>query len=432
MKIKTVQKSYSQVMALPRPKHLKPGRPWFILRALIRLLALPDMLSTSFKYNFPDRDKLPRAPYLILMNHSSFIDLKIVSKIFFPMPYNIVCTTDGLVGKSWLMRRIGCIPTQKYVTDLTLIRDMKYALQTKKTSVLMYPEAGYSFDGCATSIPENLGALLKMLNVPVLMVTTHGAFARDPLYNGLRLRKVKVTADVRCLFTAEQVAELPTEELDSGLKNAFTFDNFAWQYENKIEINEPFRAIGLERILYKCCECHTEGQMVGEGEELICKACGRRYRLDPLGKLCALNGDTRFDHIPDWYAWERECVRNELLSGSYSLDTEVDIGMLVDHKALYMVGSGRLTHGDDGFVLDGCDGELHYEQKPLSSHSLNSDYFWYEIGDMISIGNRDALFYCFPHTEGVVTKTRLAAEELYKLKLAESRSNRAIRVSRAR
>ena len=277
MKIKTKKKTYTEVMALPRPEHKKPGRPWFVLRLLIRILAIFDMLATRFTYTFHDREKLPKGPYLILMNHSSFIDLKIVSKIFFPMPYNIVCTTDGLVGKSWLMRRIGCIPTQKYVMDMTLIRDMKYALGTKKTSVLMYPEAGYSFDGCATTIPDGLGGLLKMLKVPVIMVTTQGAFSRDPLYNGLRLRKVKVSADVRCLFTAEQVAELSAEELSVGLKQAFTFDAFAWQQENGIEIKEPFRAIGLERILYKCSECGTEGQMIGECTRL--RRSGRNSRL---------------------------------------------------------------------------------------------------------------------------------------------------------
>jgi hypothetical protein len=36
---------------------------------------------------------------------------------------------------------------------------------------------------------------------------------------------------------------------------------------------------------------------------------------------------------------------------------------------------------------------------------------------MICIGNHDALYYCFPKGAGdVVAKTRLAAEELYKLK----------------
>jgi len=161
--------------------------------------------------------------------------------------------------------------------------------------------------------------------------------------------------------------------------------------------------------------------MRGDGDTLVCHACGKRHRLTTLGRLEAIDGKTRFPHIPDWYAWERQCVREEIERGEYALDTEVSISMLVDHKALYTVGEGRLTHGADGFVLDGCNREIHYEQKPLASHSLNSDYFWYEIGDMISIGNRDALYYCFPKTEGIVTKTRLAAEELYKIKSAEAR-----------
>ena len=113
-------------------------------------------------------DKLdPKEPVLILMNHSSFIDLKIASRIVYPKPYGIVCTFDTLVGKSWLMRLLGCIPTQKFVSDLTLIKDMEYMLKERKTSVLMFPEAGYSFDGRTTTLPRKMGILLKKLDVPV-------------------------------------------------------------------------------------------------------------------------------------------------------------------------------------------------------------------------------------------------------------------------
>ena len=421
MKIKAQKKTYDQVMALPRPKHKKPMRPWFLLQTLIRVLSIPDMIATRFTFNKSIKKELPKEPCLILMNHSSFIDLKIAFRIFYPRRFCVVCTADTLVGKEWLMRRVGCIPTQKYVTDLTLIRDVKQALHEKKVSVLMYPEAGYSFDGCATALPEKLGGLLKLLKVPVVMVTTHGAFARDPLYNGLRLRRVKVSADVRVLFTPEEIEQKSVPELDEILKNAFTFDNFAWQYENKVEIDEPFRATGLERILYKCADCGAEGKMEGKGTELVCHACGKRHTLSVYGRLEAADGKTRFPHIPDWYAWERKCVREELERGTYRLDTPVEIGMMIDYKALYMVGEGQLTHNEDGFTLAGCDGKLHYEQKPLSSYGLNSDYFWYEIGDVIGIGNREALYYCFPKTDTSVTKARLAAEELYKIHTAKKR-----------
>lgn len=424
MKIKTVKKSYDEVMALPKPKHKKPLRPWFVLRSVIRVLAMADMWQTKFTYTFPDKDKLPEGPYLILMNHSSFIDLKIVSKIFYPKPYCIVCTSDGLVGKRWLMRRIGCIPTQKFVTDMSLIRDMKYALEKKKLSVLMYPEASYTFDGRATPLPEKLGGLLKLLKVPVVMITTSGAFTRDPLYNGLRTRKVKVSADVKYLLSPEEIAEKSVPELDAVLKEAFTFDGFKWQKDNEVEIKESFRAEGLERILYKCCECGTEGRMLGKGEELVCLECGKKYHMTKFGQLEAIDGETRFPHIPDWYAWERECVKEEIEKGEYLFDTDVTIGMMVDYKAIYMVGEGHLTHTEKGFTLTGCDGKLNYEQKPLSSYGLYSDYYWYEIGDMICIGNKDALYYCFPKKDGVVAKTRIAAEEIYKIKSAEARRPR--------
>ena len=134
----------------------------------------------------------------------------------------------------------------------------------------------------------------------------------------------------------------------------------------------------------------------------------------------AKDGNTEFDHVPDWYSWERLSVKAEILAGVYSLDVPVKIFMSVDTKCLYDVGSGRLRHSKDGFLLEGCDGKLTYTQKPLFSHTINSDFNFYEIGDVICIGNNDHLFYCFPETDGdVVAKTRLAAEELYKIARAE-------------
>ena len=418
MKIKTKALPYEKVMELPRPKHRKPLRPMWILQLVIRVLAIFDLLPTKFTYTWEDKHKIGRKePCLILMNHSSFIDLKIASRIFFPKRYGIVCTHDALVGKAWLMRLIGCIPTQKFVSDMSLVQDMSYMLKEKKTSVLMYPEAGYTFDGKTTLLPRKMGVLLKKLGVSVVMVTTSGAYLRDPLYNGLQLRKTKVSAKVEVLATAEELKALTVCELDEKLEKAFSFDNFREQQEKGVVINEPFRADGLNRILYRCPHCNTEGSTKGKGVSLTCFNCGAKYTLTESGYLEAVEGEGVFNHVPDWYEWERQQVKKELEEGTYRLDIPVKIGVLIDYKALYMVGEGRLVHSDEGFTLTGCDGKLHYTQGPLSSHSLNSDYFWYEIGDVIGIGDRDALYYCFPlNGEDVVAKARLAAEELYKLK----------------
>ena len=420
MKITTKKSSYAKVVAMKRPARRKPMRPLFLLQGLVRLLAIFDMIATKFTYDTHGMEKIgKKEPCLILMNHSSFIDLKIASRIFFPKPYGIVCTSDGFVGffMKILMPLLGCIPTQKFVSDVQLIRDMEYMLKKKKVSVLMYPEASYSFDGTATALPRKMGVLLKKLGVPVVTVITQGAFARDPLYNGLQNRKVKVRADVTCLFTAEELKTMTVAQLDAKLDEAFGFDNFRWQQENNVAICESFRADGLNRILYRCPHCQSEGKTEGKGIHMTCHNCGKVYELTEFGKLQAQDGETAFDHIPDWYAWQRQKVREELEEGTYKLDVPVKIGMLVNYDAIYMVGEGRLTHDAEGFRLTGCDGQLQYSQGPLHSYSAYADYNWYEIGDMICIGNNEVLYYCFPQNSGdVVAKTRLAAEELYKMK----------------
>ena len=417
MKIKTKALSYEEVIRLKKDGHRNPGKTNPFLKRLIKLFSDHELKKCNFRSESVGMERLGfNEPALVLMNHSSFVDLEIAAKLLYPRPFHIVCTKDGFVGKAGLMRAIGCIPTQKFVTDLNLVKDMKYALKTLKSSVLMYPEASYSFDGTATPLPDSLSKCIKLLDVPVLMIKTTGAFLRDPLYNMLKLRKVDVSASIEYLMSPEDIKEKSLDEINEILKKCFTFDHFKWQKENKIVINEPFRADGLNRVLYKCPHCLSESKMEGLGTKIKCCFCGVAYELDEYGFLKCLTGEGKFDHIPDWFKWERKCVKEELEAGTYRLETKVDICMMVNTDFIYRVGEGLLTHTKEGFHLTGCDGKLDYFQKPSASYSLYSDYYWYEIADMICIGDMKTSYYCFPKGTGdVVAKTRLAAEELYKL-----------------
>ena len=414
MKIRCKQRRYEEVMSLTPMQHKKPMKQSFFFRLLLRVASIPDLLVTRFSVKRIGMDKIGRRERcLVLMNHSAFIDLEIASTLLFPRPFNVVCTSDGFVGKNWLMRMLGCIPTKKFIFDFGLIRDMKYAVKELKSSILLYPEASYSFDGTATPLPETMGQLVKMLGIPVVMIRTYGAFARQPLYNNLKKRRVRVSADMTCLLSADEIGQKSADEINALLGEQFGFDHFRWQREERVRIDEPYRADFLHRVLYKCPVCLTEGRTEGKGVRLTCHACGATWNLDEYG---ALQGDGGFDHVPDWYAWERECVRRELAEDSYRLDCEVDIFMMVDTKCVYRVGEGRLMHTKDGFSLTGCDGALQYTQKAIASYSLYSDFYWYQIGDVICIGNQKALYYCFPKDSAVsVAKARLAAEELYRL-----------------
>ena len=425
MKINTRNLPYEEVLKLPRLEHRTPRMPSRLLAGVVRIGSAPTLWKTKFHYTTERMELVGDEPCLILMNHCSFTDMKLAYGIFYPKPLGIITSVDamtGILGK--LMRILGCTPTHKYVSDMTLIKDMEYMLKTNKTSVLMYPEAGYSFDGRTTTLPRKLGILMKKLGVPVVTVITQGAFHRDPLYNMLQIRDVKVSAHVKCLATAEELKELSVAELDARLDEAFSFDNFAWQRDNRISIDVPFRADGLHRILYKCPHCGAENRMEGKGIHLTCHECGRQWEMDEFGQLHALEGETEYPHIPDWYAWERECVRKELEEGTYLLDTDVQIGIQVNLDGICMIGTGHLTHSLNGFHLTGADGQLDYTQSPVAAHTLYADYYWYEIGDVIGIGNNEFSYFCFPGADVSVTKARLATEELYKLQKAARRRKR--------
>ncbi|MBR4059674.1 MAG: 1-acyl-sn-glycerol-3-phosphate acyltransferase [Lachnospiraceae bacterium] len=429
MKIRTVDKSYEDVLKLPKKPHQKPKKQWGFLRWILKPLCFVLLKLSGFTgYKKKGMEKLGKGePCLVLMNHSSFIDLEIVAFLLGDRAYHIVTTLDAFVGLSWILRLVGCIPTKKFINDVNLVRDMRYTLKELKESVVMYPEASYSFDGTATPLPDSLGKCLKLLGVPVVVIRTEGAFLREPLYNCLQRRKVKLSATMEYLLSPEDIKSKSVEELNEILAESFDFDHFKTQQEKGILVTEPYRADGLHRVLYKCPHCQTEGQTVGKGVHLTCNACGVKYELTESGFLQAVSGETLINHIPDWYRWERECVKKELEAGTYKLDVDVDICMLVDTKCVYRVGSGHLVHTKEGFHLTGCNGLLDYKQSPHSSYGLYSDFYWYEIGDMICVGDEKVQYYCFPKNAGnVVAKTRMAAEELYKMLRKLSKAKREI------
>ena len=95
---------------------------------------------------------------------------------------------------------------------------------------------------------------------------------------------------------------------------------------------------------------------------------------------------------------------------------------------IYYQNSDSGTVGAETFVPDTItckDGKLTYHQPPLFSHTLYADYYWYEIGDVIGIGDNEFSYFCFPPKNVSVTKARLATEELYKMKKPRRRARSA-------
>ena len=360
-----------------------------------------------------------KPPYILLSNHMYFIDFELSAVATFPHRVNNVATIDGYYRRPFLMEWLGCICKRKFTTDLHLIKSIKRVLQ-KGDVLCMYPEARYSPCGTTAILPDSLGKLVKMMKVPVVVMLHHGNYLYTPFWNYRKPRKnVPLYTTMTKLLTAEEVAALSIEEINEKIRTAMEYDEYKWQKEQNIIIDEPTRAEGLHKILYQCPHCKAEG-MASEGTKIFCKSCGKIWEMTELGELKAENGETEFSHIPDWYEWERGEVRAEIEGGNYFFEDDVEVYSLPRPWKFEKLGPAKLTHDPErGFVLSGeYNGEKYeIERHPSGMYGVHIeyDYCYLRPEDCIDISTDKDSFYCYPQKHNVVTKLSLATEEIFKI-----------------
>lgn len=401
-----------------------PIRQPIYLTWLIWVLSKIMLISKKHKVERIGMEGL-KPPYILLSNHQAFVDFELVSLGTYPQRLNNVVNIDGYYMRPWLMEWIGAICTRKFTNDMFLLRSIKKVLE-RGDVLCMYPEARYSQCGITSYLPDSVGMLVKRSKVPVVVALHRGNYLHSPVWNVKKKKKVPMHTTLTQILTAEDVECMSAQEINSKIREAFEYDEYKYQKENGILITEPYRAEGLHKILYKCPHCMAESQIDSKGAELFCKKCGKRWRQNVDGSLSAVNGDTEFSHIPDWFKWEREQVRREIEEGRYRFECEVDVHSMPHCWRFIPLGNAKLTHDpENGFILEGhYNGENYRIQRtPLQSNSLHVEYDFPHIKpyDCVDISTESDSFYCYPDKENVVTKLSLATEEIYKINLAKVR-----------
>lgn len=394
-----------------------PVRTRWYLWPITLLLSFPSVIKHKAKLKKIGMEGI-NPPYVLLCNHNSFLDFKVATRAIFPRRANYVVAIDGFIGRKWLLQQVGCICKRKFTSDIRLVRQLRKTIEHGDIAVI-YPEARYSLCGTTAVLPESLGKLCKLLKVPVVSLICHGHHVTSPFWN-LRERGVMPTeAEMTLLFTPEQLKDASIQEVNSRIVEAFQYDDFAWQKERGIRTPYAKRAEGLHKVLYQCPACGTEFEMTSEGTQLICKHCGKRWNMTELGELEAVEGETEFSHIPDWYEWERSNVRLEVEAGTYSSGTlPVYVNTLPNALKFRFLGNGTLLHDMNGFHVHGVepDGERFDMDIPVAAqYSCHIEYEYLgKYGDCIDLNTLDDTWYIYPGGRPfAVTKMALATEELY-------------------
>ncbi len=394
----------------------KPHKPGILFTAAKWIISKPDLKKRGFQLKKINMEEIEGSPYLLLVTHSSMVDFNAMIVATEPYPVNNVMTLEGFRDYTEpLMRHLGVLGTRKFITDVNLVKNMKYCIDKLQSIFCLFPEARYSLDGCTSYLPDSLGKTVRLLRVPVVVLRLHGNFVTCPQWNKMN-KKTYVEADLTQIITAEETKTLSVEEINSRIRESFVYDDFKWQFENKIKIDHPKRAEGLHSLLYKCASCKTEGEMYSEGTRLWCKHCGKTWEMDEYGRLQALEGETVFSHIPDWSNWERACVREEIENGTYYFEDEVEVYTL-PYVKFYRQGKGKFIQTPTETRLEcnyyGEDYTLVRSGKSLDSMHIEYDYK--KKGDLIDISIPDDSFWCYMTKRDVITKISFATEEIHKL-----------------
>ena len=367
-----------------------------------------------------------KPPYIVLSNHMHFVDFELGAMATFPHRVNNVVSIDGYYRRPPLMELIGAIATRKYTMDLHLIKSIRKVLQ-RGDVLCMYPEARYTPAGFTCYIPETVGMLVKRNKVPVVAIVHHGNYLHSPFWDFRKKRRVPLNTTATQILTAEDIEKMSAEEINEAIKTALTYDDYKYQKENRILIKEDYRAEGLHKILYQCPHCMTESEMDSKGTEIFCTHCGKRWELQEDGDLRALEGETEFVRVPDWYLWEREQVEKQINEGSYSFEDEVDVYSLPRCWKFESLGKGKVVHDpEEGFILTGeYRGEQYRIQRtPIQTNSLHVEYDYCYIKplDCFDISTENDSFYCYPKTRrNVITKLAFATEILYERQAAATK-----------
>ena len=159
--------------------------------------------------------------------------------------------------------------------------------------------------------------------------------------------------------------------------------------------------------------------MTSKGDKLTCTHCGKAWQMTELGELMAVEGETEFSHIPDWYNWERANVRAEVREGRYYFESECHVMSMPNGTRFYDIGTGTIIHDENGLRLKGSGkyGDFEMERKAAGMEACHIEYNYLgKHGPCIDLNTLEDTYYIYPHAERFsVAKINFATEEMYRM-----------------
>lgn len=323
----------------------------------------------KIKYVVKNKIK-PEHPSIVLCNHGSFVDFMYAGSMLREQSPNFIVARlyfyKKLLGN--ILRAVGCFPKSMFATDTESAMNCVRVIRSGGVLAMM-PEARLSTVGKFEDIQESTFAFLKKMGVHVYTIKMEGDYFALPKWGkGIR-RGSLVEADMQLLFTPEQLEALSVEEIKERTESALRYDEFKWLDSHpKQRYKSKKLAQGLENILTRCPKCGAKYSMKTNGRELFCTECDLKTHL--TDRYAFPDGFT-FKNFSEWYDWQCECMKNEILADeSFAITSHVELRHASkDGKTmLTLAGEGECRLDKGGLSYVGTEyGESVEKRFPTSS-----------------------------------------------------------------
>jgi len=298
----------------------------------------------------------PKGPFIVVSNHSSFVDFLVVMLSLYPHRLNGVTAQKFFLFKplNRFLPMMGCIPKNLFDPDVRSIVGIKTVLR-RGGKILLFPEGRCSCDGVYAGMHKSTGKLLKKLDVPVISCSVDGAYTCMPFWRkGLKRGRVRII--ISNLFSQDDLRARSAEQITGALDVRLSRAQDPSPKKPFQTFSSRGLAKGLENLLYWCPKCDSEFALKTSGSTIRCSACGNAAKLDKFMKFSPLSSDcVVFSDIHEWYREQARYDGRKITPYMDPIGEAVSVGLPSEIPGGGMVdcGIGIISLSTDGWRFIG-------------------------------------------------------------------------------
>lgn len=269
------------------------------------------------------------------------VNFVLASYFFFNKTLNRVLTAARAISK------------EQFKPDIKAIRQIKKVID-QNGMIAIAPAGQTSMDGNSPFISDAIVKLIRLCKCDVLALRLHGVYQTFPKWRKSK-RKTRMWTEFVPVLRKEQLDSLTDEEIYRGVCSALDLRAFDELVATGNTITGKALAMGLEDAIVRCPKCGERISYESEGNTIKCSKCGNHAMMNKRGRFeKVIPSDMIYQDLPHWYAWQRETIGSEFVSGKVTLDEKVIMLSNIKEKTvLAECGEGHLVLKPDAFYYEG-------------------------------------------------------------------------------